>query len=220
MNTLAIPDTHFPFEHKRALNHCVTTYERHKCKKVICTGDMIDHHRISRHTTEPDAMGAIDEIKLTLKCIKKWGEVFPVMDIILGNHDVIPYRQAKELGIPDYYLKDLQTIYKMPKRWKFHKKLVKGNVLYLHSAGSGKYAAINKSREQSMSVVVGHTHRNGGVLYYSNPKHLYFGLNVGCLIDKNAYAMRYFEGEPTLGCGVVYSNEEAYFVPMRMGETK
>jgi hypothetical protein len=41
-------------------------------------------------------------------------------------------------------------------------------------------------------------------------------MNVGCLVDKDAYAMRYSDQEITLGCGVVVDSEEAYFVPLKM----
>ena len=218
MNTLVISDIHEPFSHPRAIAHCKMVGEKYNAKKVVFVGDIIDHHRISRHVSEPDSFGATVELRLTKRKLKKWIKAFPTAHILLGNHDLIPYRQAKELGMPKAFLKDLHKVYNIPSLgWKFSKRLILGNVLYLHNAGSGKYAAINKAKEMSMSVVCGHTHRHGGVIYFSNPRQLFFGMNVGCLIDKSAYAMRYFEGEPTCGCGVVINSELAYFEPMKMG---
>ena len=105
---LVISDPHAPFQHRRALSHCKKTYKKWKCTEVMFTGDVFDHHRLSRFQSEPDADSATREAKITKKMIKKWAEAFPVADIILGNHDLIPYRQAKELGIPKMYLRTLQ----------------------------------------------------------------------------------------------------------------
>ena len=213
---LVIPDTHFPFEHFGSLEHCRDVYNKHQCTKVVCIGDLIDHHRISRHVSEPDADGAKLEKAKTVSVIRLWGNVFPNMSILLGNHDLIPYRQAKEMGIPASFLRRLSEVYEMPIGWTFHKRLIYNNVIYLHDAGGGKYAAINKAKDMSMSVVAGHAHRHGGIMYFSNPTQLFFGMNAGCLIDKETYAMRYSHTEPTLGCCVVVDKSEAYFIPMRL----
>jgi hypothetical protein len=47
-----------------------------------------------------------------------------------------------------------------------------------------------------------------------------FGLNVGCGIDIDSYAMEYgrpFSKRPTLGCGVVIGGQAGLFVPMPLG---
>jgi len=214
--TLVIPDFHAPFQHKKSLAHCKEIYKKHKCNKVICIGDFADHHQMSRFTSEPDADGAMQEYKKTLRELKKWYKAFPKVDVVLGNHDAIPMRQAKEVGVSEEFLKKLDKVYDMPKGWKIYKKIVQDNVLYIHSAGSGMNASMNKARQMSMSVVSGHTHKHLGVIYFSNPSKLFFGMNVGCLIDKEAYAMRYSDSEPTLGCGVVYSDHKAYTEPLEL----
>lgn len=214
--TLVIPDLHIPFNHRNSLSFCKQVYKDFGCKDVVCIGDILDHHRISRHVSEPDAWGAMTELEVACKELKKWYKAFPKVDIVDGNHDLIPYRQAKELGIPRAFLRDLEDVYGMPKGWKFHPHLVKDGVYYIHIGGSGMNASMNKAKQMSMSTVCGHTHRHGGVIYFSNPKQLFFGLNSGCLLEKEAYAMRYNNTEPTLGCGVVYSSTEAYFIPMKL----
>lgn len=213
---LVIPDLHLPFEHKKALYHCQKVADKEAVNKVICIGDIFDHHQMSRHTSEPDAYGAVQEYKLTCRRIKSWYKAFPKLDLVLGNHDEIPARQAKEVGIPKRFLKDLAAVYDMPSGWKIHKRFIFEDVLYLHSAGSGINGSMNKAKQMSMSVGAGHTHKHGGVIYFSNPLKLFFGMNVGCLIDKEAYAMRYSDSEPTLGAGVVYSSSEAYFRPLKL----
>ena len=216
MSTLVISDLHLPFSHKRALDHCINTHYHYDCDTVVFTGDIFDHHRLSRFQSEPDADSATREAKKAKKQLQKWIKAFPNAYVLLGNHDLIPYRQAKELGIPKMFVKDLQSVYDIPDTWSFHKRLVHKGVLYLHSAGSGKYGAINKAKEMSMSVVAGHSHRYPGVVYYSNPIQLFYGLQAGCLVDKSTYAMRYSDSEVTLGCAVVKSKSEGYFIPLEM----
>lgn len=214
--TLTIGDIHEPFAHRRALAHCLMVQEEAQTTRTRFVGDIIDHHRISRHTTEPDAMGATLEARQTIRKLAKWVKAFPEADIILGNHDLIPKRQAKEVGIPDMYLKDIREVYQLPDTWKFHDRIIEKGVLWVHDGGSGKYAAMNLAKDMSMSVVCAHTHRYPGCLYFSNPNKLFFALQTGCLIDKKAYAMRYSTKEVTLGCAVVYSPWNAQFWPMKM----
>lgn len=216
-NILVVPDLHEPFEHKDFFKFCVKVYEMYNCKRVICTGDIIDHHRIARHTTEPDADGAEQEKEKAIKKLTKWYRRFPEMDIILGNHDLIPYRQAKEIGIPASAVVRLTDWYLMPKKWLFHKELIVDNVFFTHVLPSGINGAILEAKKKGMSVVGSHTHTAGGVVYFKNKLGLYYGLNVGCGIDVESYAMRYSNSEPTLGCGVVVDSREAYFIPMKSG---
>ncbi len=215
-STLVISDLHEPFAHRGAFDLCRRVRDDYKCKHILNIGDIFDHHQISRHVSEPDAMGAVEERDLVRKRLKKWIREFPKMDIIIGNHDEIPTRQAKELGIPKPFMRDLSDVYELPKGWVFHKKLERDDVLYVHNGGSGMNAAMNLAKKMSMSAVCGHTHKAGGVNYFSNPSKLFFGMNAGCLIDKEAYAMRYTDSEPTLGVGVVCSSTEAYWVPMKL----
>ena len=69
-----------------------------------------------------------------------------------------------------------------------------------------------------MSVVMGHLHSVAGVHYGAGPKRRWFGLDVGCLIDREAYQFAYgkhLPKKPILGCGVVLDGE-GYFEPMKV----
>jgi len=65
-----------------------------------------------------------------------------------------------------------------------------------------------------MSVVLGHLHSNAGVIYNNNGHNQIFGMNAGCLIDRNSVAFRYgalSKTKQVLGCGVIESSRKAYF---------
>jgi hypothetical protein len=55
------------------------------------------------------------------------------------------------------------------------------------------------------------------VNYIANKTDTIFALNTGALIDFSQYAFeyaRFAKHRPTLGCGIVINEHEAYFIPM------
>jgi hypothetical protein len=113
-----------------------------------------------------------------------------------------------------------KNYYNTPEGWNNRDFYIKDGVYYFHGLGTAgingaRTAALNKG----MSCVIGHSHSYGGVWPIATPFSLTFGMNVGCGIDIESYAMAYgkdFPVRPTLGCGLVYSNSFAVFIPMDM----
>jgi hypothetical protein len=113
----------------------------------------------------------------------------------------------------------------LSKNWIVHDHYYKidygqdGGVLVEHGMGSsGMNGAINMALAKRISYVQGHTHSYGGVNYRQNHDSCLFGMNTGCLCDKDSYAQRYgkynkFNG--TTGCGVVFSPTDAIFEKMQ-----
>lgn len=134
------------------------------------------------------------------------------------NHDAIPSRQLADLGMPSFYLRSYKDLWNLPKAWDIDVEFIIDNVLYFHGIGSmGKDGALNSALYNRMSTVQGHAHSFLGCKYSANNRDLVFGMNVGCGVDNDSYAMEYgkhFVKKPTLGCGVVYSSKEAYAIPM------
>jgi hypothetical protein len=57
-------------------------------------------------------------------------------------------------------------------------------------------------------------------MYSASDRDMIFGMNVGCGVDVDAYAMAYgkvYSKKPTLGCGVVIDGKIALFLPMDLG---
>lgn len=214
-----IGDVHEPFSHERYLEFCVDTFIKHKVTDIVFIGDLVDNHAISRHQTSTKALSPTQEYEMVMSRLEKWKITFPTAKFVLGNHDSIPSRQVATLGIPsDIYLKDYQTLWDLPKTWDIGTEFIIDDVLYFHGINSsGKDGALNSALYNRLSVVQGHAHSFLGCKYSANKRGIIFGLNVGCGIDNESYAMEYgkhFAKKPTLGCGVVYSSTEAYAVPM------
>lgn len=211
-------DPHIPFNHPNYLQFCIDTFRKHNVDQVICLGDLVDHHALSRFQSEPSAKGAYDEYDMSVAEVQKFIDAFPIVKMCKGNHDDIPARQAATVGIGDRYLKSFAELFNLPKTWEISDEFVIDNVLYKHGIGClGKDGAINAATQERMSTVIGHSHSFAGVKYSANKRDIIFGLNVGCGIDIEAYAFAYGKHDknrPILGCGIVYSSAHAIFVPM------
>lgn len=211
-------DTHIPFQHPNYLTFLKDTFAEWGVEEVICLGDLIDNHAISRFQSEPCADGAYLELAKAREAVKELTEAFPNVKMCRGNHDDIAYRQAKTLGIGDVFIKPFREIYGLPPTWELEDEYVIDGVLYTHGTGrGGKHATYNIAVDERMPVCSGHTHTGGGVNYIANKTETIFALNTGALIDQSAYAFeysKYSKHRPTLGVGVVLSPHEAYFIPM------
>lgn len=219
--TLVFSDTHYPYHHKGYLEFLKETHKKFNCKEeVICVGDLVDHHAISRFNSEPDAMGDIDEFRIAQREIQRLVKAFPKGVLTTGNHDLIPHRQSATLGISKRYMKSFSQLWDLPKTWRVVDDIIIDNVLYSHGMNAGgKDGALNKAVAEQISNVQGHIHSFGGCKYIASKRNLIFGLNTGCLCSPNALAFAYGKHaryRPTLGCGIVYSSREAYFIPWNL----
>lgn len=194
---------------------------RWKCTKIICLGDEVDFHAVSLHVKEPEGDGAAQELKKAQIFLKNLYSLFPEVDTCISNHTDRPYRVAKTVGIPRDFLKGYKELLDAPKGWNWHPRIFVDGVCYQHGEGySGRNGAITAAMINRQSTVIGHLHSHGGVLWHANDNDIIFGMNVGCLIDVDAYAFKYgktFKDKPTLGCGVIVEGQEAYFIPMDLG---
>jgi len=218
-NVLVIGDTHIPFQHPDYLDFCLYAKDEYDCKTVVHIGDEVDNHAISFHDADPDGLSAGAEAEAAQEELSAWYKAFPIVTCIVGNHGALPFRKAYAKGIPKKFMRTYEEIWKAPVGWKWTHSVIIDNVLYEHGTGSsGRNAAINRAIDNRMSVVIGHAHSCGGVQYTANVEDMIFGMNVGCGIDNESYAMAYgkpFTKKPTLGCGIVKEGgRHAIFVPM------
>lgn len=217
-NVIVIADTHIPFCHPGYLDFILRTRDEYNCDVAIHIGDFCDQHALSFWDTDPDGMSAGFEHESALEAAQKWYNEFPEMHVCIGNHDGRHYRKAMKSGISQAYLRTHEEVWEAPRSWKWGLKWRLNDVTYIHGTGTtGKLAALNRSNDLGGSLVMGHTHTFGGVVWTYRDDKRYFGMNVGCGIDEGMYAMAYanaFRYNPTLGCGVILSDGEfPIFVP-------
>lgn len=215
MKVLVIPDCQLPFEHPRALEFLQRTQEQYKCNDVICVGDEVDQAAMSKYPKDPNGMSAGDELAKVRKHLKPWIEAFPKLRICESNHRQRLYKRAFEAGIPEQYLADTHTYLDVPRTWKWAFQHKQDDVIYEHG-DRGKPVALLDAN--GASTVFGHHHTEGGIWYVTREHYSRFSMNVGSLIDINAYAFKYAvlaKRKPVLSCGVVLDGLPI-LVPMRV----
>ena len=220
--TGVIPDLHIPGHLDDALEFCLDTFNDYKVEQIVCIGDIVDHHYISRHSNEPDAPNSEQEWVNTMKELRRWYKAFKKVLICNGNHDEIPARHAKNIGMsPDIFMKPLSQVYKMPKGWIWSNNFTINRELWIeHGLGSnGMYGAKNTAYKKGCSYVQGHTHAHAAVFNVPLAFTDCQAMNVGCLMDADKYNARYgtqwYKVPMSLGCGIIKSPNELHFIPKR-----
>lgn len=214
MNTLIIGDTHEWFTHPDYLDFCKTTERKYDCKQVCHVGDIVDNHAISFHDHDPNGLSPAEELFRTRKRLKRWFRAFPRAKVAIGNHDEMHRRKAYHHGVPDGFLKSFAEAFECPAGWQFAFEWRFGEGKHrwrmIHGTGTnGNDAAFRSAMHGRISTVQGHIHTAAGVKFHASNKDIIWGLQVGCGIDRKAYAFNYgrdFKDKPILGCGVVLEN--------------
>lgn len=219
---LLVSDMHLPYEHQDTLPFLAYLKAKYKPTRVICLGDELDKHSLSFHSHDPDLASPSDELARALPMIKQLKKMFTKMDILESNHGSLAYRRAKANGIPRGYLKSYNDVLGVDSDWVWHYEMTitlpNGNKVYLHH---GKAADIKKlSTSLGMCAVSGHYHQTFKVDYWANSLGLYWGMNVGCLIDDKSLAFAYNNcnlHRPLIGTGLIIDSQPV-LAPLLMDE--
>ena len=203
-NILVIGDLHEPFCLDNYLDFCVSKYMLYDCTEVVFIGDIIDNHYSSYHETNADGMGGSTELELAIKRIARWYKAFPKATVIIGNHDRMIMRKAQTSSIPSKWIKSYKDVLEVP-LWSFVERYEKDDVQYLHGEGG---TARTKCKADMMNTVQGHLHTQAYCEHYVGQNFRVFGMQVGCGINWESYAMAYakYGKKPAIGCAVVLNN--------------
>lgn len=201
---LIIGDLHEPFCLLGYREFCIETAKKFDCTHTIFIGDIIDNHFTSYHETDPDGMSALDEFAHATNRINKWVEAFPQADVVIGNHDRLVTRKAFTAGISGIWLKEYNEVLNAP-GWDFQEEFTYHDVRYIHGEQG---TARNRAKKDLISTVQGHRHTEAYTEHIVGQKFHIFGTQVGCGVDRKAYAMAYAQAgpKPVIGCAVVLEN--------------
>jgi predicted phosphodiesterase len=205
---VAVGDTHFPFEHKKATAWAIKLINDLKPDMVIQMGDLLDQFSFSRYP-KSRKMDPDEELRLGRKGAEAFWKAIKVdcdRFQLQGNHDdrmiKAALKSAPELmgivgeGLDKLYkFEGVETI----KEYEFEYD----GIMFQHGhrAKLGDHAKYNQC-----STVVGHSHA-GGVVYLRNRAGVYFELNAGFLGDIDTAAFTYLSQKKvnttTLGVGII-----------------
>ena len=207
-----IGDTHLPYELEGYLDFCIETFEAWDVDTVVHIGDMFDNHSLSFHDSEPMLHNVVGEYESAYRRAEDWYAAFPEATLIMGNHDRIPARQLRKLGMePNIFMKPIEDLFNMPKGWAVANEIEIDDVLYHHGETAGGVNGFRKDAEKRMRCTVsGHNHSNAGISATATDQELVWGMGVGCGVDQKHMAFAYgkhFANKPIIACGVVIEGE-------------
>lgn len=202
-NTLFIGDLHLPFTDSRALEFCKNLYAKWECNEVIFGGDIVDNHATSYYENSHNATNSTDELKQVINAIKPWYSTFPNAVVLIGNHDKLPIRRANSAGISQLWFREGKDVFETP-NWEFKELHETDEYISLHGDMRGKNP-VQKALKWGKSVIQFHWHSESYVRYENEG---IFGMQVGCLVDKESWAFNYANSNSRdfiLSCGILYN---------------
>jgi hypothetical protein len=211
-NVLVIGDLHEPFTLDGYLEFCLYIQKKYQTTHTIFIGDELDAHAVSYHDHDPDGYSAGHELERAIEKLEPWVEAFPVADVCIGNHTRLVARKAVTGGIPSAWLRSYSDVLGAPS-WEFREEFIYDNVKYVHGEqGSARIRA----RKDLISTVQGHRHPEAYVEHIVGETFHIFGMQVGCGIDRRAYAFNYAKAgtKPAISVGVVLDHGRLPIVEM------
>ncbi len=222
--TLVVPDLHLPGMLPDYPDFLREIYKKWKCNKVIFLGDIFNFGALSFHMKRTSDLNIEAEIESSKKDIKRLSKMFPVAELLVGNHCDLPGRQCDVVGIPRVMLRGFNDFWDMPATWKwyprFHKRIIDG-VIYQHGdqGKGGAHPALANAKAEFRSVVQGHFHTAFGIWFHANERDLIFGMQAGTGCDHSHPMFDYsrqFTQKPIVGCGVVIEGTSPYVERMAL----
>lgn len=214
-----------PFENPKALSFCAHLKNHFKIpdENCICVGDETDQYFAGLYKRSPDAdHTANTEIASANYRLEQWYAAFPKMKVCISNHATRWAKKAFEADIPEQVLRPYRELIKAPDGWQWAKYWdieTANRFRVIHGMG---YSGMNGHRtaalDLGLSVVMGHLHAHAGTATIQVEGSKRWGMNVGCLIEPEAYAFHYGKDcrfKPTLGTGVVLDNGRVpFWIPL------
>jgi len=206
INRLIIGDLHAPWILDGYLEWCKEMEKEYKCNKVMFIGDIIDSGAWSFHEHDVDGLSVGDELSASIKQLQLAYKLFPKADITLGNHDLLVARKARAAGLSQRFIKDFGEIIEAPKEWNFRHEFIYDNVRHIHGSIGNAFI---RAKESRMSTVQGHLHSQAFLQYSVSEKDVIYGLQLGCGIDREAFAFDYAKPmpkKPIISAGITLDN--------------
>lgn len=217
---LCISDLHLPYEHPDALAFLKHLYSTYQCDYVVCIGDELDAHALSRFPHDPDMYSAGHECKLSIEKLEKYYEAFPRTLVCESNHTVRAYKKAREAGIPEVWLKSYREALYAPEGWEWRPVWYINGIMFVHGdeLDGGQSATRNAPKESGINMVHGHVHSKLEVIHMTqHTKKPVWGMDCGCLVDPAGRAMAYAsksQRKVVIGTGVIERGKRP--IPCRM----
>ena len=204
---LVISDLHIPYHHKDSFDFLREIKKQFKPDFVVNIGDLLDFHAISFHEHNPDLPSIGDELTISKDYIKELESIYPNVTEVHSNHSSLVYRRAIKYGMSAQFLRPYGEFLGTKKwQWVDDLKLEMSNGKSVYFTHGRSADVLKVSQTMGMNCVQGHYHTKFLISWWANPDNLFFGMNVGCLINQKSLAFAYAKNFKTrfiLGCGII-----------------
>ena len=223
---LIVPDTHAPYEDKKAWALMIRAAKVFKPDSVVLLGDFADFYSVSSHSKDPNRANQMDkEVAHTIKLLKELKTLKAKEYVfIAGNHENRLERYLQDSAPELHNLISIPKLLQL-KELGFHyvpyKQFYKIGKLHLtHDVdNAGRYAFFKALDVFQRNIVCGHTHRIGYAVEGNAEGKKHVTATFGWLGDINEvdYMKKVkLNKDWTLGFGLAYiePNGNARLVPV------
>lgn len=205
---VCISDIQAPYHHKDTLGFLKRVKKDVKPDLIVCLGDELDQHTLSRYPATMDAPDGASEYRAAIDLWRSIYAVYPRALSVTSNHVQRISKRAAETGIPSAYLKETKEFMQAPEGWYWNDKWVVDDIQYEHGerAGSGPNGLRALIVANMRSTVIGHYHESPGTQWINNGERCIWGLNVGSLVNADSHGLSYTRNnrhKPVAGLGVI-----------------
>lgn len=218
---LIIPDTHAPYQHKKAYELMIKVAKDLKPDEIVLLGDFADFYSVSRYAKDPRlSVMLIEEIEEVNRLLDQLDKLFPRAKkvYIEGNHEKRLETYLCDKCPALFGFVDCKELFKIHQRagWKWcryapsQKHRILNSKLYAKHEPLASMAKATASRALC-SITYGHIHKAEEAHVVGLNGEIYTAFSVGWLGDKRKDSIfDYVKGthQWTLGFGVVYVDEK------------
>lgn len=165
---LFIPDTHIPYQDKKAWKLMIKVARDFKPDHVVILGDFLDNYSVSSHSKDPNrALKLDEEIAETIKHLKEVQSLGASNNVfIAGNHSDRLSRYLMDKAPELYNIVQIPELLKLKemgfKYVPYKDYYTLGKLHITHDCGTaGRFAHYKSVDTFQKNVVIGHTHRLG-----------------------------------------------------------
>lgn len=213
LKVLVIPDQHFPFVNKKALEKIYEIAKAEQPTHIVNVGDTYDMYSFSRFARSLDVMTPKQEIKKGRAMAEKMWSTLQAMAPkakcfqVLGNHEDRIYKKIMNVAAeyesiieePIRKLLSFPNVYTLKSS---KSELVINDIVFIHGWSTSPKFHVAYFHQ---NVVHGHTHR-GSVSFVAIKGKALWELDCGFIADNNALPLEYRETKTSqwhTGCGLV-----------------
>jgi len=224
-NALLIPDTHVPFEDKKAYELMLAVAVDVGLDEIVIMGDFADFYDVMSHQKDPRIRCKLEfELIRVQERLMELNALFPNTKkvYICGNHENRLDRYIANNAPALFGRVSIESLlglkelgYEFVDYGPNQKYKVLGSKLYARHEpiGGGEHSAASTVKKANKSVAFGHTHRIQEFQFRDMDGDMHRGINLGCLVDMNHPVFNYVKSHVQWchGFGIVNVLEDGSF---------